>query len=479
MSSTRGQSMNYLPSQLALPQSPESLGNSKFNSSRRNSYFNAVYEYAETGCGRTGSENAYEELPNVKEESKANCVPRKKANDLYESAQQMSHRKRHTTECSDASTASIISTEIVQVKRESCLNKLILHLILAVSVTALVLVILVIFGRIGSKCSCIQVTSGNQAIHDPGTARVSSVKSLQDTIVYLENNLSAMNAKMEIRERAVNNFVASHKKQIKILNAHVSAQGRRINETANKAAAVDGAWMNMSNTQKAFESKLDSEFWLINKSMKTLSDSDSDLAALINELKVNQAITDGMRKRLSMNVSQIALGVQELTNSSKNVKRGVEKLERGYAHMNTSIRALETKAVTRNASYNNLRSLYDNLAGSLSTVNSTFHRKVVRTPQRQSAGFKACVHRTIPATKVSVKTGGVIDFTTVKSIVNYTRPISKQEVGITCSTDYARHVKLLSPVGSYQCRCQGVSPVFKDESPSSMQCFLHVWECPD
>ena len=134
--------------------------------------------------------------------------------------------------------------------------------------------------------------------------------------------------------------------------------------------------MNMSNTQKAFESKLDSEFRLINKSMKTLSDSDSDLAALINELKVNQTITDGMRKRLSMNVSQIALGVQELTNSSKNVKRGVEKLERGHAHMSTSIRVLETKAVTRNASYNNLRSLYDNLAGSLSTVNSTFQRKV-------------------------------------------------------------------------------------------------------
>ena len=134
--------------------------------------------------------------------------------------------------------------------------------------------------------------------------------------------------------------------------------------------------MNMSNTQKAFESKLDSEFWLINKSMKTLSDSDSDLAALINELKVNQTITDGMRKRLSMNVSQIALGVQELTNSSKNVKRGVEKLERGHAHMRTSICVLETKAVMRNASYNNLRSLYDNLTGSLSTVNSTFHSEV-------------------------------------------------------------------------------------------------------
>ena len=148
--------MNYLPSHLALPKSPESLGNSKLNSSRRNSYFNAAYELVETGCGRTGSENTYEELQNVGKEPKATGVPRKKANDLYESAQPMSHRKRHITECSDVSTASTISTEIVQVKRESCLNKLILFLILAVSVTALVLVILVIFGRIGSKCSCIE-----------------------------------------------------------------------------------------------------------------------------------------------------------------------------------------------------------------------------------------------------------------------------------------------------------------------------------
>ena len=134
--------------------------------------------------------------------------------------------------------------------------------------------------------------------------------------------------------------------------------------------------MNMSDTQKAFESKVDSEFRLVNKSMKTMSDSDSDLAASINELKVNQTITDGMSKRLSMHVSQIALRLQQLTNSSNNVKRRVKNPERGYAHMNASILALETKAVTQNASHSNLWYFYDNLAGSLSTVNSTLHSKV-------------------------------------------------------------------------------------------------------
>ena len=146
MSLTWGQSMNYLPSQLTLPKSPESLGNSTFHSSRRNSYFNEA-KYPETGCGRTGSENAYGELETVGEECKATCVPRKKANDLYESAQPMSHRKRHITECSDVSTASTISTEIVQVKSGSCVNKVILcRLILA---CVLVVVLWYIYEKLG------------------------------------------------------------------------------------------------------------------------------------------------------------------------------------------------------------------------------------------------------------------------------------------------------------------------------------------
>lgn len=54
----------------------------------------------------------------------------------------------------------------------------------------------------------------------------------------------------------------------------------------------------------------------------------------------------------------------------------------------------------------------------------------------------------------------------------------KQEVAITCSTDYARHVKLLSPRGGfYKCECRSISPVFTP-SQQSMQCFMHVWECP-
>ncbi|XP_015779427.1 PREDICTED: uncharacterized protein LOC107357303 isoform X3 [Acropora digitifera] len=467
--------MNYLPAPLPPPGSPESLGNCKLDSSfsSRNVITNAAYDYVDSDYGSTGYGNDYEELPNVRNEAKATSVPRKKTNDLYESPQ--SHRKRQITECSDDSIPSAMSTEIIQVKRDTCLNKLILFLILAVSVAALVLVILVILNIIGPKCSCSQgnaMTPGNQPIHEPRTAKMTAGQSPEDMIAHLKKRLSAMKVKMETRQRVVDIFVTNYEKQIKILNAHVSAQGRRINETANKVAAVDGVWMNMSNTRKAFESKLDSEFRLINKSMKTLSDSDTDLAALINELKVNQTITDGMRKRLSVNVSQIELRVQELRNSSNNVKRRVEKLKRGYAHVNASILALESKAVTQNASYNNLRYLYDNLAGSLSTVNSTYHHsKIVGAPPRQ--GFKDCLHKKVDGTPGTVTLG------VAYSSADYKTPTFKQAVGVTCSTDYAAHVRLGSrSPGLYNCECRNVSPVFTPPIRKKMRCFLHVWECP-
>ena len=140
--------MNCLSAPLPLSKSSGSLGNCKLNSSfsSKNAHTDAAYDYVESGCGSIGSRNDYEELQNVRNEIKATSVPRKKTNDLYQSPQ--SFRKRQITECSDDTTASTMSTEIIQVKRDTCLNKLILLLILAVSVAALVLVILVIFPAI-------------------------------------------------------------------------------------------------------------------------------------------------------------------------------------------------------------------------------------------------------------------------------------------------------------------------------------------
>ena len=85
----------------------------------------------------------------------AKTGPRKKTNDVYESTRPLPHRVRQNTECSDDSmTLSVFSD--VPVKKDTCLSKLILFLILAVSVAALALVVLILFGKMGPKCSCTQ-----------------------------------------------------------------------------------------------------------------------------------------------------------------------------------------------------------------------------------------------------------------------------------------------------------------------------------
>lgn len=86
--------------------------------------------------------------------------PRRKANDLYESTGPIKHRVRQITECSDISTASSVSSDSFPWKKDSCLSKLILFLILALSVAALVLVVLLINGTVGPKCGCKDSNTG-------------------------------------------------------------------------------------------------------------------------------------------------------------------------------------------------------------------------------------------------------------------------------------------------------------------------------
>ena len=85
---------------------------------------------------------------------------RSKDNDLYEPTGPMKHRVRQITECSDDSNASVSFPDSFLLKKDSCLSKLILCLILAFSVAALVLVILIINGTVGPKCGCKDLNSG-------------------------------------------------------------------------------------------------------------------------------------------------------------------------------------------------------------------------------------------------------------------------------------------------------------------------------
>lgn len=116
--------------------------------------FNAAYEYADSDAASSCPSHDYEDLQSVRTAAKTG--PRRKDNALYETTLPIPRRKRQITECSDISSAYTIGSDVSPAKKESCLSKLILFLILAFSVAALVLVLLIILGKLGPKCTCTQ-----------------------------------------------------------------------------------------------------------------------------------------------------------------------------------------------------------------------------------------------------------------------------------------------------------------------------------
>jgi len=210
MSSTKGQSMNYLSPPYANSDCSSLRSCSSICSSISSAagvgevHINAAYDDLESGDVISSSNHDYEDLQSVRKElpaqgrrSKINELyeptgrlserarqikngideedlqsrrtdfkelpahgHRSRDNDLYEPTGPMKGRVRQITECSDDSNASVSFPDSFPWKKDSCLSKLILCLILAFSVAALALVILIINGTVGPKCGCKDLNSG-------------------------------------------------------------------------------------------------------------------------------------------------------------------------------------------------------------------------------------------------------------------------------------------------------------------------------
>ena len=129
-------------------------------------YFNPSYENLATTDPH--DRHQYEDPAHVRNQilmGRTGSGPRRKRNEVYESTSDLSPlkrksfpRSRHTdTECSEDSTTS--STD-VNFTRDSCISRLVLFLVLAVSVTSLLLVILMMRGIIGQNCGCSLKSKG-------------------------------------------------------------------------------------------------------------------------------------------------------------------------------------------------------------------------------------------------------------------------------------------------------------------------------
>ena len=141
---------------------------------------------------------------------------------------------------------------------------------------------------------------------------------------------------------------------------------------------MDGVWVNMTNTHDAIEKKLDTEFKQLNKSVKELNNNDNKLTSAVNELRQNQMQTEGMNRRLAINVTQLESHVRGLRKASNNISNRAASLEKGYTQMNNLMKTLQTINGAQNASHQDIQSMHNRLRDSLTTVNATLFDKVTR-----------------------------------------------------------------------------------------------------
>lgn len=178
MSSTGGSSMKYLDGSPPYNGCTGSLRSCNSTSSlyppslseSEQVYMNDAYDYGDSSGVSSCTSHDYEDLQSVRTEAKSISGPRKKTNELYESTGNSNPRKkindvyepsrprreRQITECSDISTASSALSDVLPSKHDTCLSKLILFLILAISVSSLILVGLLMTGKVCPNCGCSQ-----------------------------------------------------------------------------------------------------------------------------------------------------------------------------------------------------------------------------------------------------------------------------------------------------------------------------------
>ncbi|PFX31957.1 hypothetical protein AWC38_SpisGene3209 [Stylophora pistillata] len=292
----------------------------------------------------------YEDPRGVKTESKEPACQgsRKKDNDLYEPTGPLKQRVRQITECSDDfSTASMCSASGFPTwKKDSCLSKLILFLILAFSVAALVL---------------------------------------------------------GVKDNALKSFVTEHESQVEVLR-------EQVNKTATRVATVNGVWVKMRNSHDAFEKKLDSEFKQLNESVEKLNSKDTKISSSVNELRQNQILTKRMSERLAINVTNIESSVQELKKTNSNISTRAASLERGYTLMNNLMKSLQAIDTAQNASQQQLHSLHKRLRASLAAVNVSLNNKIKRldaiSDKQQGVNLSLCEHKYFEGTPASASYSG-------------------------------------------------------------------------
>lgn len=426
-----------------------------------------------------------------------NTGHRKRFNDMYEPHIPLKDlrvgRSRDDSSCSELSDTYL---------RESCINRCILFFVLLTSVAALILVVLLMFGKVGPiverNCACnnpekvslkAEAPNGQKVVGgQSNTGEVAEpvsppdVSSLEDKINDLKANISMIKAIMTTLQHEL----------------HSTKKG--LNETSNKVSET-------KNELLQIESGMQESIFKISNISQQLDKSVSD---------VNESFHIELASLETTFVTKLNSTAQSLSDADSTLKSSLDVINSSLTSQIQSISKLQ--GPTGPPGFNGSKGVPGALGnkgakGNAGVQGSPGQQGVAGDPgrngtdgvngqqgdkgpqgdkgQQGAAGpagppgpqgpqgppgagnFSQCVY----GHKEEKTTSG--PSVTRKTILE--EPVGKKILGVSCSTnqaaEYNLEVEKVSGKYFYRCICRGESSLVTPKE-NQMKCILHFWECP-
>ncbi|XP_068683769.1 uncharacterized protein [Montipora foliosa] len=429
--------------------------------------------------------------------------PRKRYNDMYEPHIPLKdlrvNRAQEASACSDLSETYI---------RESCLNRCILFFVLLTSVTALILIVLMMLGKIGpviDRCSCVQKEQGSLSAVSSSGALIGDTDPTKKTTI-LEapqsppdvSQFEAMISELKQNISSMKTYMDKLQQDIQSTKGDLSSTNRNVSDTKSQVSAIESRANSSIQEIQNISKQLDASVSAINVTFfqelsSVTTNFDSKLNSTTQSLQVADSwlltVLDTINSSLSSQVQSISKlqGPQGPpgVNGSKGDKgsKGT-KGEQGLAGEkgakgeqgpkgNMGVNGTKGEPGEKGASG------ASGLKGAKGVKGDPGSQGPQGPQGDQGAGnFSHCLYKFEESTGITAGSS----VSTESFVVEQT---GKKIIGATCSTNRAAEYNLSvvkassgQNVGKYvfTCTCKGDSTLFLPGGP--MFCYLHYWECP-
>ncbi|KAL9953585.1 hypothetical protein ACROYT_G041027 [Oculina patagonica] len=433
-------------------------------------------------------------------------------------------------EQANASSVNLKSAEVLSTSR---LVVFLLILVCLVSISALVLTVMMLFGKIGDQCGCseTQASTAAQTSTTENSAMLARMKSLEDNMTSLQEQLMVKSSQLEgvvqsmklletknknltktlqqvgITVAGFHLLASQTEKKVDTLGNTTNGALAKLNETAARGLEQDtklNSFLKDVNTTLFFKVNqlslsINSAYTLANQTQSAFNsfknNTDNSFISILSGLTSLEESVNLTKDELSLITSntkdELKNATERLDQEDITLRAVLEEINRTLSIKVENVSKLQGPIGPHG--FNGSRGAigpagprgFNGTQGPQGAIgphgfNGSQGAQGPAGPQGpQGAGdFSLCEHKT------STETGSQNPVTSNSRAapikVTLGEPSGKRIVGATCSADFAQQYLLTTAINPstsqlfYYCKCYG----HYGTGTTSVQCTLNYWECP-